>query len=508
MLGYNQWIDNGQSKGESTSYRSKMMIRHSDILMISPGLSGETIYPMAPLGMLWIAAVLTKEGYKVKFLDLQIIQESSEQLLSKEQAPIILIGGVTFNRFESFELAALAKKLSPEAITVYGGVHATFTAQDTLQHIKDIDIVVRGEGEITSLELANCLLRGSRDYSPINGISFRDGDKIKHNKPRIRIRNLDELPFPLTSLPDWAAYISPLESSDTPSLHTMTSRGCPFNCIFCSSASMWGRIYSTRSAKNVVDELELFTEKYGIKGMKFYDSTLTLRESHIVAICDELIERKLDILWECDVRADTVNREILSKMKDSGCRYIGVGVETVSPQVMSTLGKQITLEQIENTIRWANDLGIGVKVFMIMGLPGEDTHTAQETVDFIKKHKSDTDTIHIGPAQLYPGTPLEHYAKENGTIPNDFSWCEPFDSDEIGELTYARNIPIFMQPAFGIKEYRRLKIEVDKLYNRIPTLRTVPTFLFKKILAIRSTRDIKRLWIEARKYIRWWLQLT
>lgn len=482
------------------------MIRHSDVLVISPGLSSGTIYPMAPLGMLWIAAVLTKEGYKVKFLDLQISQESPEQFLSKEQAPLVLIGGVTLNRFESFELAALAKKANPEAITVYGGVHATFTAQDTLQRIKNIDIVVRGEGEITSLELANCMLRGNRDYATIDGISFRDGNKIKHNKHRNRIKDLDELPFPATLLPDWEAYISSLESSDTPSLHTMTSRGCPFNCTFCSSASMWGRIYSTRSAKNVVDEIELLKKKYGIKGMKFYDSTLTLKKSHIAAICDELIERKLDILWECDVRADTVSREILSKMKDSGCRYMGVGLETVSPQVMCTLGKQITVEQVENTIRWANELRIDTKIFMIMGLPGEDTHTVLEALEFMKKHKNDTDKIHIGPAQVYPGTPLEYYAKENGTLPHDFSWSEPFESDEIGELNDTPNIPIFIQPAFDMKEYRHFKIEVDRLYNRIPTLRTVPSFLFKKILAIRSTRDIKRLWKESRKYILWWLK--
>ena len=154
------------------------MIRLSDVLMISPGLSRGIVSPMAPLGMLWIAAVLTKEGYKVKFLDIQISQESPEQFLSKEQAPLVLIGGVTLNRFESFELAVLAKKANPEAIIVYGGVHATFTAQDTLQHVKDIDIVVRGEGEITSLELANCMLRGSRDYASIDGISFRDCNKI------------------------------------------------------------------------------------------------------------------------------------------------------------------------------------------------------------------------------------------------------------------------------------------------------------------------------------------
>ncbi|UCF05915.1 MAG: radical SAM protein [bacterium] len=483
-----------------------MMIHRWDVLMISPGLSGEMIYPMAPLGMLWIAAVLAKEGYTVKFLDLQINRESPEQILGQEQAPLVLIGGVTYNRFETFRLVELAKKANPETVTVYGGVHASFTAQDTLQHIREIDIIARGEGEITSLELANCLLRGDRDYSQIDGISFRDGGEIKHNKPRDRIKDLDQLPYPATLLPDWDAYISPLESSDTPSLHTMTSRGCPFNCIFCSSASMWGKMYSTRSAKNVVDEIELFKNRYGIKGMKFYDSTLTLKKSHIISICDELVERKLDILWECDVRADTVSRELLSEMRDSGCRYIGIGLETVSPKVMSTLRKQITVEQVEDTMRWAKELGIEAKVFMIMGLPGEDASTALEAVQFIKEHRDDASKIHIGPAQIYPGTPLEHYAKENGTLPPGFSWSEPFESDEIGELTYARTIPIFKQPTFGMREYHRFKIEVDRLYDRMPTLKTAPAFLFRKISAIRSMRDIKHLWGEARKYIRWWLK--
>jgi len=466
----------------------------TDILLIHPTEGGldtgkQGHGGMPPLGMLWIVAFLEQNGLSVHVIDCQIDNTNIEEFLIRENPHMVGIGGTSHTRFDVFNLAKTVKRVNSDIPVVYGGPHATFTAHDTLSNVAEINYVVRGEGEITTLELCNLFVRGRGNIENILGISYRDKNgSIIDNPERPRIDNLDSLPFPDRSKVDVKRYEMSMDHLGLPGASVMTSRGCPVNCSFCSASAMFGRSLTLRSASNVLDEIEILLEM-GYKGIKFFDSTLTLKKSHVLSICDEFKRRGLNnIPWECEVRVNTVTKEILAAIREAGCYLIDFGVESASTKVLKDMHKGITIEQVERTLDWSKEVGLKTKVFFTFGHIRETLEDAYKTFDFIKRHKQKIDQTGGGVGiKIYPGTTVEKFAIANDLLPKDFSWSLPYRDPETDFFWGHTHIPMLIQPGMGYAELRQLryKLILPKLLNPISLISSL-----RKVIKFRNWAKI------------------
>jgi radical SAM superfamily enzyme YgiQ (UPF0313 family) len=352
---------------------------------------------------------------------------------------------------------------------IYGGSHATFTAEDTLKHNHDIDLVVRGEGELTTYRVIEQVLRGVSDFINIPGISYRRYGNIVHNPEVDRIQDLDILPFPYREPDAIKKYNLLLDFINVPAAAIITSRGCPVNCSFCSASAMFGTGLTFRSAENVVDEIELLLKENHYKGIKFFDSTLTLKRNHVEALCTEIERRKLKFPWECEIRANGMSRDLLDTMHDAGCYYVDFGIESVSPSVLKTMHKGIALEQVTNVLRWTNELGIYTKVFFSFGHIGETLNDSQATVDFIDRYAKNINQVasSIG-IRIYPGTEVENYARSINCLKSNFSWTAPYIDRDIESLGNDPLVPILIQPQFGWHEFKMIEYRLARFWLKHP----------------------------------------
>jgi anaerobic magnesium-protoporphyrin IX monomethyl ester cyclase len=455
------------------------------ILAVYPGEPELPVHEkMPPLGMLWLGGELLRAGYGVEFVDQQVDAREPASVAEELRPPLALVGGTSHSRFASFEIASRIKEVSPKTTVVYGGPHAAFTADDTLQNVPAIDLVVRGEGEGPCRELASWAEAGRRpkDLGKIKGISYRDNGKVIHNPPRPAIKDLDALGAPARGLVPMPRYEMKMDYlDDVPGASIMTARGCPIGCTFCSASAMFGSGYRARSPRAVADEVEDLVENYGARGIKIFDSTFTLSRRHVEGFCAELTSRGVDVPWECEIRVDNVDKELLAKMQEAGCYYVDVGVESGSQRVLDEcVRKKITLEAAENVLRCSRELGLLTKVFFTLGHPGETYAEARETNRFIRRNRTyiRISAYHAG-VKIYPGTFIEKYAWEHGLMPPGFQWSAPYVNEGQRRLFRAPdNVPILLQPGLGLDELRRLR-------NVFILMKvSSPRFVFEKVKSI------------------------
>lgn len=466
-----------------------------DILLIHPVEKGlntgkEAHGGMPPLGMLWIVAYLEQNSFSVEMIDCQIDDRNIEDCIRHERPKIVGIGGTSHTRYEAFKYAKLAKNFDPEIKVIYGGSHATFTANDTLENVPEIDFIVRGEGEISCLEICNAVIKGKGDIESVNGISYRDSNgSVVNNPERARIKELDSLPFPARHKVDMKRYEIKMDHLGIPGTSIMTSRGCPVMCSFCSASAMFGVNLTLRSASNVLDEIESLLNM-GFQGIKFFDSTLTLKKSHILSLCDEFIKRDLHhIPWECEVRVNTVNKEILSKMREAGCYLIDFGVESASPKVLKAMHKGIKIEQVETVLDWAKEIGLKTKVFFTFGHINETLDDAYKTFEFVERNKYKISQTGGGVGiKIYPGTAVEKFAVENHILPEGFSWVAPYCDNETEFFWGHTHIPMLVQPAMGYSELRKLR------YKLILPKLTNPLTLFLALKNVIKSGNWIKIW--------------
>ncbi len=436
-----------------------------DILLINPYVyAPKTSQP--PLGLLSIASTLDAKGYNVKVIDMQLqLRDKVEAALNDmREDGLVGFGGASEGRRYVFELSKLAKEAHPNCTVVYGGPHASFTAELTLNRIKTIDAVVIQEGEITAGELADCVLEKDGLIEQIKGIAYRkNGDVIK-TPARPRIRDLDILVCDYGKFVDLKHYDQVLLLGKGKGLHFISSRGCFIKCNFCAASLLWNHHITSHSPKRVAEEVEkLFQERPDINGILFSDSTFTYKKSRVRAICDEIKNRKLDFLWSCTTRANTVDYDLLAYMKDAGCYSLSLGFESASQRVLNIIGKKATVEQSERLFNWAEKLDMNVIVSVTFGHPTETYEEALYTLNFIKDYLSGN--IHImdpQPMRIYPGTELERFAIENNLLPEGFDWCIDYDHNP-GLKRSTPYVPILIQPQMGIPEFKALLAEFEKI---------------------------------------------
>ena len=334
-----------------------------------------------PLGLMYVAAAAEEAGYCVEYVNFSKI-EGIDFLQTVPEADIYAFTVSILDYEFSHKLAGELKDRN-RCVIVFGGVLPT-TAPELIDY-RVVDTVIMGEGEKAFLDFLN---------------DFSQRGKISEKYMSSPINDLDTVHFPLR---EGMAFISnTILGEEISSTTIITSRGCPFDCTFCASKTVWGQKVRFRSVENVLAEIDNLIKDYDIKGLRFLDDTMTLRMDRFKKLCSGLNERK--IFWRCSTRSNLVTEELAKLMHDSGCMEVGVGVETADPKVLKFLGKGVKIEEHEMAIKILKNVGMNVACFFMAGLPGESEETPELNISFVKRTRPDR--IFCATFMPYPGTEI------------------------------------------------------------------------------------------------------
>ena len=390
----------------------------AEILLINPLDKGHVTNGLGlrvpPLNLMYLAAALEKASLSVKILDDDLYQlgfEKIASLASKIDPVVVGVTATTATIKNALKYVKAVKEILPNTLAVIGGPHPTFTPEGTLKAEDSLDVVVAGEGEETLTEIAEEYIKnGFKNFENVKGIVYRDNGKINATPPRPLIENLDDLPFPSRHLIPFNEY----KTSQSQAGGMITSRGCVFNCNYCSSSLIMGKKFRSRSAENVVDELDELVYKYGVRDIAFLDDIFMLNKKRARAVADEIKNRGLDISFVTSSRVDTVNQELLGCLKSAGMGTLYCGVESGSQRVLDLMGKGITLKQSEDAIKAAKNVDINVLGSFMLGYPGETPQEMDQTIDF--SIKLDPDYSQFSILTPFPGTPIYYKLKQKGLL--------------------------------------------------------------------------------------------
>lgn len=364
-----------------------------------------------PRGLLSLAAVLLPHA-EVKVFDPEPLDQALEEV-AQFQPHIIGITAMSQTYPRAKEVYSILKKKLPRAVFLLGGPHPTALPEEVYEELKP-DAIIIGEGEETVLEVVQ-----GKPWEEIQGI-FYHGQK---NPPRPLIEDLDSLPLPAYSLmPTFSRYLIPPGTirgvwSSRGTINIMTSRGCPFHCIFCGSSLLFGKRVRRYSVARVLEEVEGLMKGYGVDSFWFTDDVFTVLPSWVEEFCSEIERRGLKLSWSCQLRADTVEKPLLLAMKRAGCLQVDIGVESGSEQVLKTLKKGIRPEDIERAFSLLKEVKLRAMATFVIGSPGETREDIRLTHQLLKKIKpSFSQFFFLIP---YPGSEL--YEKDRSKNRPGFS---------------------------------------------------------------------------------------
>ena len=364
-------------------------------------------YP--PLGLGYLAAVMEEEGHVVSIYDLGLdpdtpLEEDIERIVAF--APDLIGVTAMTNNYHSAEKTIALCKERIGCPVVIGGPHATLFPERVTSD-PHVDYVVYGEGEETMRDLVRAMVAegphpSEETLEAIQGLCFTSGDHVIRTPARPLIKDLDALPLPARHLFDLSRYA--LYASDGERMVTLlSSRGCPYNCSYCFKGIV-GRTYRQRSPENVLAEIRELMRTYGYRNFYFIDDLFTLDRRRLKAISEQIISEGLDIRWQCLARVDRIMLESLKIMRRAGCREIHYGIESGNPEILESLNKKITMDQVRRAVAWANEAGILVKGYFMLGLPGDTEETMRQTIAFAEELPLDEAMFSL--TTPFPGTRL------------------------------------------------------------------------------------------------------
>ncbi len=364
---------------------------------------------LLPMSVAYLAGALEAKGHEAIIVDQVPQRLGNAQLveaLVKAAPGAVGISMLTTTMGNSLALVELLRHALPDVPIVAGNQHASLFADDLLTHHM-ADYVVRGEGEETIVELAEALSH-KRPLDHIAGLSFRRDGAVIHNPDRPIITDLDELPYPAWHLVDLynRAYMTlPVIGVYSTPLAIMASRGCPFDCVFCSQDKQYKKV-RLRDVVKVVDEIEAHVDRFGVEWLTFNDAYFPWNRQQGVAFAEEMIRRGLHrrVRWTTESRVDRVDEELLKTLKQSGLEVIFFGFESGSQAVLDRAGKRTSLEQALQAARAARNAGVSVMGFFMLGLPGDTVESCWETVNFAME--LDCDFAKFAITVPYPGSAL------------------------------------------------------------------------------------------------------
>ncbi len=365
-----------------------------------------------PLSLAYLASVARENGHDVKIIDSLVMDytfDDVEKEIKNYSPDLVGITSTTSMIPDAYQVAKIAKNISKDTKVLIGGPHVTFVPEDTLKESENIDYVVRGEGEIVFSNLLKHL-EGKMELRDIRGLSFRKNGIVVNNPPEQLIKDVDTIPYPALDLLPMERYQIDNKEFGT----IMTSRGCPFNCIFCSSSLQFGKQWRGHSVERVIDELRILREKYNKREIEFLDDTFTLNMKRAIELTKRIKEEGLDISWSASARVNLFNDEIAKSMKSAGAHTVYFGIESGVQKILDFIGKGITLDLAKLSVKKANRAGLNTLGSFIIGFPEDTVKDVKATIKFSKKVGVTVAQFTI--ATPYPGTRLWDYVVERGLL--------------------------------------------------------------------------------------------
>ena len=399
----------------------------------------ESICP--PLGLAYVAASIQQAGYEVSCLDalgeapLQrnvledknlisfglSIEQILQHLASKDFNVLFVSLMFSCEWPVTKSIVQTIKKIYPNVLLVCGGEHITACPEFSMKDCPEIDVCVLGEGEETSIDLLKTIEQ-KKSLSKVNGIVFRSAEGIVRNPNRSRINKLENIAWPAWDLFPLENYLSnSLGYGVNPgrSMPMLISRGCPYQCTFCSSPQMWTTKWQARNVDLVIEEMQFYIDKYKAQNFDFYDLTTIVRKDWIVNFCQKIIKKNWNIRWQmpAGTRSEALDEETLGLMFLSGQRHISYAPESGSVVTLQKIKKKIKIDRMKQSIRSARKKGMSVKLNMIVGFPHETHREIFQTLSFVKDAAvMGVDDVYLASFAPYPGSELFDQLHENGQI--------------------------------------------------------------------------------------------
>jgi len=447
-----------------------------------------------PLGLAYIAAYL---GEKKRNIDISILDAEALGLklddvrsrIAEARPQVVGITSTTPCFYYALKIAEIAKDISQNIKVVMGGAHPSALPRETVRDL-NVDYVVKGEGEITFFELIKAL-DGSMKFQDVLGLFYKENGKIKENPSRPLIDDINQLPYPARDLlPNDLYGPPPTKRVSTYKPTSITSgRGCPFRCSFCCAGIVWTRRYRGRDPKKFVDEIEYCINNYEMREFSFTDELFTADYQRALAVCNEIIKRKLKIAWVCSSRAGLVTSELLEKMKKAGCREISFGIESGDQKILDSIHKDILLNDVRNSIRLVKKAGIRTHGSFIIGNIGETEKTVKDTVEFAKELNLDIAAFFV--ASPYPGTELYDEAIKRGLIRKDWQW------KDFSPLSNA--LPLLNLPSLPPAEVLKLHRWALKSYYWRPSYILMKLFHMRRLVDFLNIFNGIKLFLNIKK---------
>ena len=366
-------------------------------------------YPGIHIGLGYLASYAMKQDNTLHFqlLDTRIDSAKEQENFLNTKFDLLGITATSQVFDEALEISTKYNSNFPDVPICIGGAHVSTVKSDVLKH-KPFDFAISGEGEETFYELIK-YVKGKFDVNLITGLFYRNQlSEIVANPARAVIQNIDEIPFPAFEL---------FKMNKYPQHRLTTSRGCPFNCVFCNSRSIWTNKWRKRSAQNIIDEITFLINKYGNKPFVFNDDSFNIDLKRVHEFCDKLIATKLNPIWSTSIRVDRIDEEIAKKMKASGCYCVSIGIESANNDVLKLMSKHITKEKIYDGIQLLRKTGIDVTGQFMIGNPGDTLQTIKESIDFA--NNSNLSGVEFYTALPYPDSDLYTFVMEHGKMLTD-----------------------------------------------------------------------------------------
>jgi radical SAM superfamily enzyme YgiQ (UPF0313 family) len=443
------------------------------------------------VSLTYLAGFAREKCHQVKIYDFQVEEKNFWECIKDFQPEIVGITCQTALFYNTLKLAGEIKKKFPSTPIIVGGAHASYRSHDFFKG-PDIDLVVRGEGEITLMEILDYYQNKNLKLEDIKGITFKQGNKIIDNPARELIQNLNILPMPAIDLLPLEKYrVSPDNYLGGKVGLISTSRGCPFNCIFCACKQAFNRTYRPRDMDKVMKEIDYYIANYQISELFVMDDCFALDKQRAMKFCDKMIENGYNkkLLWWCQTRVDTIDEELLKKMKDAGCKILSFGIESGVQKLLDVISKKTTLEQIKKAVRLTKKMELEPRGSFILGLPKETFFDSLKTIYFSL-------TLPLSQAKFalatpYPGTKLwdialsEGQVKDQGENWNRFTQMAAYTKYnppyvpkgrrfwELKLLQKFANIVFYFKPGVIVSFLKRIKNFNDLKYF----LRSIFTFL-------------------------------
>ncbi|MFN8254983.1 MAG: radical SAM protein [Bacteroidales bacterium] len=365
--------------------------------------------PAIHLGLGYIASYLMEhlQDVSIMILDTRVAGKKETKVFFNTHFDLVGITATSQVFLEAVEISNKIKDHFPSTLICIGGPHPSTVLEESLEGFP-FDFAVYGEGEITFYELT-LSLRGKMQPEDINGLIYRDiSGKIRVNPPRSVISDINILPFPAYWL---------FKMKNYPQHRLVTSRGCPYDCVFCNSSAIWTRKWRMRNPESIIDEIEFLIKFFGKKTFTFNDDSFNINSKRVLTFCNQLINRKLEIIWSVPIRVDLVTEQTALLMKKAGCYSVSIGIESANNEVLKRMNKNNSIHQISEGINLLKKAAIEITGQFMIGNPGDTLDTIKESVEFAKK--SDLSSVEFYTALPYKGSELWEFVKNNGKILTD-----------------------------------------------------------------------------------------